>query len=256
MKTQKIIFVTLIALVFATGCNKKNDTPSGGTTPLKIRMMDAPGNFTQVNIDITSVVCKVNDGADITLNVIPGIYNLLTFVNGLDTMIASASVPSGTLSQVRLILGPNNSVMVDGNLHPLETPSAMQSGLKLNVHNTLIPGVEYILLLDFDANQSIVLKGNGEYQLKPVIRTVSLASSGSVHGHLSPSVALPAVISIGNGSLSFTTVTDANGYFLVRGVTPGIYTATITPQPPYAPYVLPGLTVTIGMLLELGSIVL
>jgi hypothetical protein len=57
----------------------------------------------------------------------------------------------------------------------IEYPSAEQSGLKLQVNQTLQEGIMYHVLLDFDANKSIVKLGNGGYKLKPVIRTVETA---------------------------------------------------------------------------------
>ena len=165
-------------------------------------------------------------------------------------------MPSGELSQVRLILGSNNSVVVDGTPHPLATPSAMQSGLKLNVHSTLQPGVLYELLLDFDANQSIVVTGNGEYQLKPVIRTISVATSGAMNGTVVTPTALPATISATNSatSITYTTVTDANGNFLLRGLPSGTYSVTITPEAPFPAMTIPNVNVTVGALAELGPI--
>ncbi|HLG33883.1 MAG TPA: DUF4382 domain-containing protein [Bacteroidia bacterium] len=254
MKTLKIFLLAVVVSTLWTACNKDNEDAVGGTTPVKVRMTDAPGNFQQVNVDITGVEFKVNSMTTVNLNVTPGIYNLLDFVNGIDTLIASADVPSGTLSQVRLILGPNNSVMVDSVVYPLSTPSAMQSGLKLNVHSTLVPGVLYELLLDFDANQSIVLQGNGEYQLKPVIRVISTATSGAIHGTIVTALALPAMISATDGNNTYTTVTDVNGSFLLRGLPAGTYTVTITPEAPYLPLTTPGVVVTVGAMTELGAI--
>jgi hypothetical protein len=44
------------------------------------------------------------------------------------------------VQQIRLILGTRNTV-VDGITYPLSTPSAEQSGLKLQVNQTLQEGV-------------------------------------------------------------------------------------------------------------------
>jgi hypothetical protein len=254
MKTLRNFSLPLAALLLFATCKKEESATSPATTPVKVRMTDAPGNFQEVNVDITGVEFKVNGGATVNLNVNAGVYNLLDYVNGLDTLIASADVPSGTLSQIRLILGANNSIMVDSVVHPLSTPSAMQSGLKLNVHATLTPGVLYELLLDFDANQSIVLTGSGEYQLKPVIRVISTATTGSIHGIIVTSLALPATISATDGVNTYTTVTDVNGSFLLRGLPAGTFTVTITPETPYLPLTTPGVVVTVGAMTELGSI--
>src|ERR1017187_426348 len=163
MKAIKIFFaIALIALAISS-CKK-----SGSASTMSVRMTDGPGDFTAVNIDLQSVVVT-GTGGDVTLNTHPGIYNLLNFADGVDTLIATGGIAAGTISQIRLVLGPNSSVVVGGTSYPLSTPSAQQSGLKLQVHQTFQAGVAYEMLLDFDPNQSIVVQGNGTYQLKPVI---------------------------------------------------------------------------------------
>lgn len=50
----------------------------------------------------------------------------------------------------------------------LETPSAQQSALKLNIHQPIQEGMLYKLLLDFDVAKSIHKTGNGRCVLKPL----------------------------------------------------------------------------------------
>ncbi|HEY3369437.1 MAG TPA: DUF4382 domain-containing protein [Prolixibacteraceae bacterium] len=247
MKTLKYFILAAAVSTLWVGCNKDD---SSQTTRVKVRMTDAPGNYQQVNVDVTGVEFIMSSGT-VNLNVTAGVYNLLDFVNGLDTLIASADVESGTLSQVRLILGDNNSVMVNGVVYHLTTPSAQQSGLKLSTNAALSPGVDYELLLDFDASKSIVTTGNGEYQLKPVVRAISEATTGSVHGSISTLLALPATVSVTNGTATYTTTTDAEGRFLVRGLTAGTYSVTVTPTLPYLPVTIANVNVTVGAMTEM-----
>ena len=112
-----------------------------------------------------------------------GIYNLLDYTEMKDTILASKSVTIGYLSQIRLVLGKNNSIKIDGKYVDLKAPSASESGLKLNVQQEIMYGVIYTYLLDFDVKKSIVQNDN-KFLLKPVIKvsTISTADTAKVGG--------------------------------------------------------------------------
>lgn len=252
MKTVKFFILALVVSSLWVGCDKDNN--DSDTTSVKVRLTDAPGDYDQVNVEVTGVEFQVDNTTMVNLDVTAGVYNLLDFVNGLDTLIASKDVPSGKLTQVRLILGTNNTVVIDGVSHNLETPSAQQSGLKLNMNADLVAGEDYDLLLDFDASKSIVETGNGEYQLKPVLRAINEVTTGSIHGRVPTDLALPAQVSITNGALTYTTSTDVEGNFLVRGLAPGTYSVTITPALPFVPITISNVMVAVSVVTELPSI--
>lgn len=140
---------------------------------MSVYLSDDPADYEAVWIDVQDV--RINNTADTingwtSLHVIrPGLYNLLAFRNGVDTLLCSADIPTGSISQIRLVLGSNNSIKTATGSFPLETPSAQQSGLKINLQAILKPGQVYKLTLDFDAAQSIVSTGSGKFMLKPVI---------------------------------------------------------------------------------------
>jgi hypothetical protein len=173
----------------------------------------------------------------------------------LDTLIATGDIDAGTVSQIRLILGPNNSVIVDGVVYPLSTPSADQSGLKLLVNRVFEPGVSYGILLDFDANQSIVLEGNGTYKLKPVIRTIDAAISGALRGSINLIGIIATVTATYNG-ISYSSITNLNGEFLIAGIPAGTYDVTVTPILPLLPVTVTGMVVTTGVTTNVGVVVL
>lgn len=246
-----IMFFGLVVLLVPS-CTKDQ---AKSKSQLSVRMTDAPGDYTAVNIDVQSIEVTGNGGSVVILNTNTAIYNLLDLSNGVNTLIASGDLDAGIVSQIRLILGANNTVTVGGVVHPLSTPSAMQSGLKLQVNQTFEPGVSYSILLDFDASQSIVLQGNGEYQLKPVIRTIDAAISGSIRGSITPIGIIATVTATSNG-VTYSSVTNASGAFLLAGLPAGIYDITVTPALPKLPVTITGKTVTIGASTNVGIVIL
>lgn len=167
LNIKSISLVALLASLFFASCNR-----DATETTVQIRLTDGPADFTEVNIDILEVRVKTSDDTSkwLLLTTKAGIYNLLDFQNGKDTLLATGTVPSVTLKEVRFILGPNNTVKLldDGSIHPLEAPSAEDSGLKVKLDKTLGTTLE-TFVLDFDAAESIKLSG-GNYKLKPVIK--------------------------------------------------------------------------------------
>lgn len=249
-KIMHALFLSLFVLVIAS-CEKENNSDKA---QLSVLMTDAPGVYDAVLIDLQRVEITGDGGDAIALNTNSDIYNLLDLTNGVNTLIATADMEPGTISQIRLILGTNNSVVVDGVSHPLSTPSAEQSGLKLQVHQTFEPGVSYAIMLDFDANQSIVEKGNGEYSLKPVIRTIDIALSGSIKGSVAPVGTVATITASSDGLTFYTSVNNSNGDFLVAGLPAGTYNVTVTPVLPLLPVTITGKTVTVGENTNVGII--
>lgn len=156
----------------------KDDENDNETASFKVSMSNtvtANREYSQVNIDLVKI--SINVSADtnassgwVDLPTNQGIYNLLDFTSGNDTVLAFDSVlVVQNISQIRLLLGENNTIVDSGETYDLNTPSGQTSGLKIPVNVTLQPGFSYIVELDFDPYQSVVKTGNGKYNLKPVI---------------------------------------------------------------------------------------
>src|ERR1041385_3659209 len=107
---NKFLLSLLVVIAMLSACDKKGEN---GTSKLSIRMTDNPADYDAVYIDIEGVEITGEGGATTNLNVNAGVYNLLDFANGVDTLIAVGDLAAGTVSQIRLILGNNNSVVVD-----------------------------------------------------------------------------------------------------------------------------------------------
>jgi hypothetical protein len=250
---EKVIgFFALSILLFSCSENSHNSR-------LEIRLTDAPGDYQEVNIDIQGIEINSEENSSEgwkSIETKKGIYNLLALSNGLDTLLSSVELPSGKVSQIRLILGNNNTVKIDGVTIPLTTPSAQQSGLKLNLHATLTEGITYKVLLDFDAARSIVHTEGGKFNLKPVIRSVAEAQSGAIKGLISPAESMPAVFAIVASDTIATAYADSTGNFLLRGISPGTYTISINPKEGFNGSEKTGVIVTLGNVTDLGTITL
>lgn len=246
------VFICVAMLGFIMMSCKKDNTKS--SYPIAIRMTDAPGPYTAVNIDLQGVEITGTGGKTVLLNVNTGIYNLLNFSNGKDTLITSGTLEDAKVEQIRLILGPNNTVVVGNTTYPLSTPSADQSGLKLQVHQTLQAGILYSVLLDFDANKSIVETGNGTYKLKPVIRTIEAAISGAIRGNVLPLTTIAFVTATSASNETYSSNVNATGNFLLMGIPAGIYSVTVTPLLPLLPVTRTNISVTTGATVNLGTI--
>lgn len=226
-----LFFLIPCAMLTWVSCSKNSDsTNTGGNATMSVYLVDGPAAYDKVYLDIQSVQVKATTDASEndwqSLNIgRKGIYNLLDFKNGLDTLLGTIVLPAGRISQVRLVLGTNNSVVIGGVLYPLTTPSAQQSGLKLNINADIVAGVDYRLWIDFDAARSIVQTGAGSFILKPVIRTFTQAESGAIKGVVLPVAAKGWVFAIANvaDTISSTPADLVTGAWVLRGIPAATY---------------------------------
>jgi hypothetical protein len=233
MKKFAGLLLAAVAVTLFFSCSD-DDSTSDQNARVKVSMTDAPGDYDKVFVDVIDVKIKADASTDeegwVSLgNVQAGIYDLLTLTGGVTQLLANAEVPAGFLGQIRLVLGPDNSVVLKGETEetPLATPSAQQSGLKLQVNQELEGGQEYLFLLDFDVDKSIVVTGGSGYSLKPVIR-LSANEGGAIMGKISPGT-FKSLVEAKNAANTISAYTDANGEFVLHGVPDGIYEVKITP---------------------------
>ncbi|MCU7496301.1 MAG: DUF4382 domain-containing protein [Ignavibacteria bacterium] len=265
---RKLFYFSLFALaLLAAGC--KNDDNS--TTPqtgsgnglLKIYMTDAPAHYSSINIQVTRV--EAHQGGDTAgtsgswLVVKDSTQNvdLMQLRNGVTAILGNTALPAGEYSQIRLIIG-TGSYLVDENgiRHDLTVPSGSSTGLKLNHPFSLQDGVTYELTLDFDASKSILVTGNNNYKLKPVVRVEANALSGSVSGQVLPLDARVDVHTIA-GNDTVTTYPDNQGYFKLMALPESTYTVHIAhSETGYKDVTFSNVKVTKGQNTDLGTVTL
>lgn len=246
--TSTLRNVSLIASLSVAGllaaCGGGGGGQAQGT--LGVAMTDAPAcGFDHVNVTVNKV--RVHQSAtasdtdagwtDITLNPARKI-DLLNLTNGALETLGETPLPAGHYTQLRLVLDPNisglmaNSLVLSGTTTEisLDTPSAVQSGIKLGHEFDVTAGQRVDLVLDFDACKSIVKRGNsGAYGLKPVVNVIPTVLNG-IDGFIDSSL-LGSHVQVSaqqNGVVMRSTVPNDKGEFFLARLNPGNYDVVIT----------------------------
>ena len=260
MRTLRSLFNSaLLSLIVFAGCSEDDQMAR-----LKITLVDSPGDYEAVNVDIQGVAVHSNeqageddngwvffDDSDV------GVVNLLEYTSGTELTLVDTEFPTGMISQVRLLLGDDNSVEIDDLIHPLKTPSAQQSGLKLQVHENLQGGITYNFKLDFEAARSVVHTGNDQYILKPVIKVITEATKGAIKGSVTPAELNVAInVMQEDEPISTTYAPEGESEFLASGIPEGLYTVSLDPGDGsgYEVSILENVSVSNGEVTDIGLV--
>ncbi|WP_210514358.1 DUF4382 domain-containing protein [Hymenobacter terricola] len=275
MQINRIFPLACAALLGLAGCSKSS-SEDASSSKLEVRLMDAPGDYRGVVLDVRQIEVHLKEENDPngwkTLNFSPQAINVLDYVNGHSALLVSDDFAPGDLKEIRLILGPNSYVIGrDGLQYDLKTPSGQTSGVKLKLEKcTLKQRETFQLLLDFDVAKSIVERGNWHagndkkerYLLKPVIRVVAQDIHGGLRGTVTPAAALPQILAIRAtilGPDTVSTAADASGTYQIGGLPAGTYRVEYFPsttapagQPGYRNAVRTGIVVVNDQVTDLG----
>ncbi len=211
--------------------------------------------FDSVFIDLQQLQVKVEDdtlSGDgwISINIRAGVYNILRFRNGLDTLFASGMLPNAKVEKIRLVLGTRNSVMKDGQSFPLKIhDSDRELMINLEADNfDITPTGQVLFWIDFDASRSIQVDNSGSgnnngFRLKSHIRLFAKSKSGSIEGRVLPAAADARVMAI-NGTDTTTAIPeDDKGEFKIVGLNAGTFTVFIDGQNNYRDTTVTGVLV-------------
>jgi hypothetical protein len=274
--------VIVLASLVLYACSK-NDNPEQqalppGSQQLSLYLTDDPGFFDKVMVDIRSVkvlidTCsKDNRGDDDddddddgrgnhdwdddrndcanwqSLDITPGVYDLLTLRNGTDTLLANGIIPKGKVRRIRIELGENNSLVKDSSTYPLKLWPGISSTILISVKggdwDEYLPD-RFRLWLDFDVTRSVVRVRDGLFYLKPIIHLFTVKSTGSVAGRIGPKDAWP-VISVYNGSDTAYAIPWHSGQWKARGLQQGTYTVFVNASNGYQDTTITGVEVKAG----------
>lgn len=251
------VLTAFILLMAGGGCKKDNSNPHNAGNPvLSVRMVDAPSGYDAVNVEVIGLEANLGNGWTPLALDNQGVYNLMSFTNGNSLALMNETVMTPcTMSELRLILGTNNTVVVDGITHDLTTPSGQTSGYKVKMDpQQMIAGGVYHLVLDFNAEKSVHMTGNGKYMLQPVVRGYLETSVGSIAGTISPVAGAYYCEATTSTDTAGTYINPATGQFLISVVWPGTYSVTFFPNVGYSQKTISGVAVVAGQTTQMGTI--
>ena len=236
MKTKKIVLaaIAFTASIVFYACQKETDQtdqPSKLTVYLTDHQTPV---FDSVFIDIQKLEVKLEDdtlanGGWFTLSIRLGIYNILRFRNGLDTLFGTATLPNNRIRKIRLTLGTQNSVMKDNRSFPLKIKDNERQ-VVANIDNLnfdIIAPDQVMFWIDFDAGRSIQVDNSGSgnnngFELKSHIKIFTHRNTGRIEGRVLPFAASPIVKAF-IGADTVTAIPNNDGEFKIVGLNAGIY---------------------------------
>jgi len=235
--------ISIPILIFVSCKKEKSDANiPEGQQRVRIRLSDNPVPYQAVYVDIQQVVVQVipdscrgrgddnhNDCYDDdeyrcsvwdTLNIRPGVYNLLDLSNGADTLLASGLTLNGRINKIKLILGNSNSVVIDSVSYPLTLWNNIHTvTIQVRGHDIIeITPNDLQLWLDFDAGGSIVKVSNNHFVLRPKLRIWVPAQTATIEGKVLPGSAHAVVAAIANGDTLVAIPDHDGGRFKIRGL--------------------------------------
>ena len=246
----RLSLAALSMLILIFSC-KKNDSGSyiAGSSSVHIYLTDDPSLvFDHVFLDIQKLEIKTEDsavvkhesehqnevddndshgdnsGGWINVAINPGVYDILKFRNGLDTLFASSSFPAvKQLRKVRLTLGTNNSVTLNGVKSPL-TAKGNDNFIVLKIDASQVEvnsGALTSFWIDIDAGGSVKQHGH-DFEFKAQAKCFSKDKTNAIEGRVLPANAAAVVMAI-NGTDTATAKPEAEGEFKIIGLKPGNY---------------------------------
>ncbi len=267
------------AAIVVAACSSGSGSTSSGASTVNVMLSDpatcqAPdGPYSHVYVTVTDVQANTSATASATasgwVDLTPGLstapkqIDLLGQANNqcfLASLGDNMQLQAGNYQQIRLMLASNSAsvsnnacgsaancvvLSADGSVHALQLSSEAQTGIKIPSGQiasggfNISSGQTKDLDIDFNTCDSIVVQGNGQYRLKPVLHAGEVSTtSSSINGKVMDkatgnpvsgkvTVALEQKDSTGVDRIVMSTDAAADGSFVFCPLPAGTYDVVI-----------------------------
>ena len=235
-------FAVVALGALAAGCSS---SVSPSTGQMAVVMTDSPIADVQSATVWVSRVYLIgggdSTGAKYTITSTPASYDLLSLQGGVTAALGTATIPTGSYSQMRFVVDSARITLAGGLTFPggsatttLTVPSGMQTGIKVTFDTPVqvTPG-QTVLVADFDVSQSFVLTGPSTAPtgaiFKPVIHATSDNVAASIAGTVTPASSharLYAIFATSGDTVATALADTTSGAYKLWFLAPGAYTVT------------------------------
>jgi hypothetical protein len=182
-----------IILILLIGCGDGGGGSPVSTGTLSMDITDAkpviPGNPQELWITFEEVLVHKSGGGWVSLPLPeePFTINLLAFYDGTTTeLVTPVKLNTGKYTQIRFVVS-RAYMVVSGVAHEIEL-GVSSDALKTdkNFDFEVVTDLAVNITVDFDLSQSIVVTGDGEYKIKPVLHINETQEAATICGSIEP----------------------------------------------------------------------
>lgn len=234
---KKLILSVAAASSFLlfNACEKNDNVQTASNSDsgsMEVQMTDAPASYEALFIAITEAEVYSQSEGWVKLDGSGESFNILDFNNGqTKTVAVSNSVEAGVYTKLRLTFDPQVRIQVLASTGLLGSSMngeftvdwAGSNTIELEIDEEVMVGQNTVLMVDFDAANSIVEDGE-KFIIQPVVREIQSNKTG-IKGQANGAV--NTMVLFDNGEFNGSVAADVDGSFEARGLKSGAYNVEI-----------------------------
>lgn len=170
MRRISLIATVLLVVSTVAACNSDSSPTAPNATQLAVELTDQPTDeVSEINVYISGLTVKHSEQPVEEIVADVGLVDLLTLTDGATELLATVPADPGEYEFIMVELDQSQSFVVDaetGTEMALQIPS---EEIKVLGGFEVLEDMTTTLTLDFDAEQSLIKLGNGNWLMTPVI---------------------------------------------------------------------------------------